>query len=396
MPTKTSPLALYIVALVGIVNALSYAVIIPFLYPYAKQFGFDAAGSGLLFASFAAAQFLATPIIGRLSDKQGRKIWLAVSVFGTGVSQFLMAVAWNAPSLLFARILDGITGGNNSVAQAVISDTVEPAGRAKWFGILGASFGLGFLVGPAIGGYLSTYSLRAPFVLGASLAFLATILIVFFLDETLPVEKRVESHAPLFNFRSLYSALFEPYVGRLFLGSFLTNLSFSIFILGFQSFTSDVLLLSASSIAVIFTIFGLIGLILQGGVVGIAVKRFGEIPLLFFGVITTTVGFFLMGFSHSLPTFILSSIVVATGNSFNVPIVTALLSKHSKAEDQGGAMGINQSYISLGTIVGPLIGGLLTKYSASGPFFGAGLTLLVMLLLTVSISREKGRHIVDL
>lgn len=396
MPTKTTTFALYIVALVGIVNALSYAVIIPLLYPYAKQFGFDASGSGLLFASFALAQFLATPIIGRLSDLQGRKIWLAISVFGTSVSQLLMAVAWNAPSLLFARILDGITGGNNSVAQAVISDTVEPAGRAKWFGVLGAAFGLGFLVGPAIGGYLSMYSLRAPFFLGALLALLATLLIIFFLTETLPPGGRESSGKPLFDFKALAAAVFEPYVGQLFLSSFLINVAFSIFILGFQSFTTDILMLSTGQIALLFTIFGFIGLLFQGGLVGIAVRKFKEFPLLCFGIIVTVIGFTMMGFARDLNAFILASVVVAIGNSFNMPIITSLLSKHVRKEDQGGAMGINQSYISLGTIFGPLLGGQLTEYSASGAFFGAAVCLSLVLISVLLLARDSKRHLVDL
>lgn len=151
-----------------LVNALSYGTIIPLMYPYSARFGINALGLSLLFACFSLAQLIATPIIGRLSDKYGRKPLLLLCLGGTGLSLALFASAQNVAMLFVARILDGITGGNNSVAQAAIADSSTGKDRAQAFGLLGASYGFGFLLEPALGGVLSEISLSTPFCLPQS------------------------------------------------------------------------------------------------------------------------------------------------------------------------------------------------------------------------------------
>jgi len=201
-----------------VVNALSYGTIIPLLYPFASRFGIGPAQLGMLFASFSIAQFIATPVIGRLSDKFGRKPLLLISLFGTSLSMALFAGAWSAPILFIARILDGITGGNMTVAQAIIADKYPPEQRSKGFGILGAAFGMGFLLGPALGGLLSTIHLTAPFWFASALAFGATMLGVFILPETLSKENRMAaSNEPLFNLPKLAKAIALPVVGPMLL-----------------------------------------------------------------------------------------------------------------------------------------------------------------------------------
>ncbi len=389
--------SLIVISIVSIVNALGYGIIIPLQYAYVARFGINALWVGVLFASYSLAQFISTPIIGRLSDKYGRKPLLLYSVFGTALSFLLFAVANSAPLIFIARILDGITGGNISVAQAVISDTTEPKDRAKWFGILGAAFGFGFVVGPAIGGILSKVSLAAPFYFAAAISLVACVIIYFVQQESL-VKEFVESKpvAKLFDIASLVNALFEPYIGLLLIASFIATFAFSIFILGFQAFTNDILKLSPSNISLLFVIFGIVGLIMQGFATGKLVKLFGEVKLLIFGVILTGISFFAMGLAVTFPLFIMASIALAIGNSFLTPLLTTLLSKHTKKEDQGGILGINQAYASLSNIIGPIIGGALATKHVSYAFYGAGLTIVLMFFLTMIISRESENHILDL
>ncbi len=388
---------LLVISLVAIVNALGYGIIIPLQYAYVSRFGINTLWLGVLFAAFSLAQFISTPIIGRLSDRYGRKPLLLYSVLGTAVSFFLFAIAHNAFLLFFARVLDGISGGNISVAQAVISDTTERKDRAKWFGILGASFGFGFVFGPAIGGILSGISLQAPFYFASAIALFAAFIVAFVLRETLHEGKREHRHIlHLFDPRHLYHALLEPFVGLVLINSFIASLAFSIFILGFQAFTNDVLKLSPTQIALFFTMFGIVGLIMQGFGVGRLVKKFKEIPLLIVGVIITCVSFFLMAMSSTLIAFVVASALLAIGNSFLSPLITSLLSKHTKKEDQGGIMGINQSYVSLASIIGPLVGGVLATHSVHTAFVGAGIALLGMLIMTLIIASESGKHVVDL
>jgi len=389
--------SLVVISIVSIVNALGYGIIIPLQYAYVARFGINALWVGILFASYSLAQFISTPIIGRLSDKYGRKPLLLYSVFGTALSFLLFAVANSAPLIFLARILDGITGGNISVAQAVISDTTEPKDRAKWFGVLGAAFGFGFVIGPAIGGVLSKISLAAPFYFASAISLVACFIIYFVQKESL-VKELVESKpvAKLFDIAAIVNALFEPYIGLLLIASFIATFAFSIFILGFQAFTNDILKLSPSSISLLFVIFGVVGLIMQGFATGKLVKIFGEVKLLIFGVILTGASFFFMGMATTFHLFIIASIMLAIGNSFLTPLLTTLLSKHTRKEDQGGILGINQAYASLANIVGPVIGGALATKHVSYAFYGAGLTIVLMFFLTMIISRESGNHVIDL
>ncbi len=267
--------SLYIIALVAIVNALGYGIIIPLQYSYVARFGINALWVGLLFASFSLAQFISTPIIGRLSDRYGRKPLLFFSVLGTALSFFLFAIAGSWPVIFIARILDGVTGGNISVAQAVISDVTEPKERAKWFGVLGASFGFGFVAGPAIGGFLSKISLAAPFYFAGIISLVACIIIWLVQKESLPVQNRERKPMThLFNLKHLFDALFEPFIGLVLIANFIAMFAFSIFILGYQAFTNDVLKLSPDQISILFVIFGVVGLIMQGFATGKLVQKF--------------------------------------------------------------------------------------------------------------------------
>lgn len=397
MNAESKQKSLIVISLVAIVNALGYGIIIPLQYAYVAKFGINAFWLGILFAAFSLAQFISTPIIGRLSDRYGRKPLLFISVLGTAISFFLFALANSAPMIFVARILDGVTGGNISVAQAVISDVTEPKERAKWFGILGASFGFGFVVGPAISGYLSTWSLSAPFFFAGILSLVACFIIWFIQKESLHENDReIKPLSAMFDFGHLFKALFEPFVGLTLIGNFIVMFAFSIFILGFQTFTNDVLKLTPSGISLLFVMFGVVGLIMQGFATGKLVKIFSEIPLLIFGVVLSGLSFFLMGIATTLPLFVVASLMLAIGNSFLAPLIIAILSKHTRKEDQGGMMGIAQSYGSLANIIGPIIGGALAVRHVSFAFYGAGLTLVLMFFLTMIISREHGKHVVDL
>src|SRR3989338_11200781 len=173
-----------IIALIAIVNALGYGIVIPVLYSYSLKYGLTDFQNGLLFSVFSIFQFISTPVIGRLSDKYGRRPLLIISLFGTFLSFIMMAFAPNALFLFLARALDGITAGNIPVASAAISDTTEPKDRARGFGIIGASFGFGFVFGPAIAALPLHWGSAAPFLIAAAIAIIAVILTAVLLPET--------------------------------------------------------------------------------------------------------------------------------------------------------------------------------------------------------------------
>ena len=199
---------------------MGFGIIVPLLYSYGKKFGIDPQTIGLLTAAFSVAQFFATPVLGSMSDKFGRKPLLAISLFGTCISFIMFAFAQGAIMLFAARILDGLTGGNVSVAQAMISDTSTSKDRAKKFGILSSAFGFGFVIGPAVGGLLSKLGPQVPFYFAAAIALIAALCSMFFLKETRVKQKNTNlSEAKRFSFLSLVTTLKMPIIGTaIFIG----------------------------------------------------------------------------------------------------------------------------------------------------------------------------------
>lgn len=347
-----------------LINALSYGTIIPLLYPYASQFGITPVTLSALFASFSLAQFLATPVIGRLSDAYGRRPALLLSILGTSISLALFASAQSIWQLFVSRILDGITGGNNAVAQAVIADTIEGPERAKAFGMLGAAFGVGFLLGPAIGGLLSEWHLSAPFWFASALALGATVFGYFFLNESLPKAERKPPKLKMIDFGSLLDALKHPVLGGIFVMSFVMMLASNSFYIGFQAYTVDVLALSPKSIGILFAASGLVNIFVQMVGIKYLTKKVASKSLLLIGLsILSGIVLVIMSFASSLWMFTAVVALYMLTHGPLLPLVTGYISEHTGRQNQGEMLGVNQSYISLGQIGGPLIAGVVAAYS---------------------------------
>jgi MFS family permease len=382
---------LWIIAIIAIVNALGYGIIIPILYSYSHKFGLNDFQNGLLFAVFSIFQFIATPIIGRMSDAYGRRPLLLLSLFGTVVSFFTMAFAQNAAWLFVARALDGITAGNIPVALAVISDTTEAKNRAKGFGLIGASFGFGFTFGPAISALTLSRGLSMPFIVAGLVALAAFVVTALFLPETnMHKGKSVSRH--VFDFRHLLHALVDPAIGKTLVISFLVMLGFSIFIYAFQPMSVEVLHLSVQQISIVFTAMGIIGLISQAGVIPRVVKRFGERPVLVGSLFLSVLTFAGLFFTHSFIMYIAIVMVQSFSNGFANPVIQALLSKEADEKSQGSIMGVNASYQSIGQIIGPIIGGALSSFFIPLPFLAASATMLVALVLAGQILHKHLGH----
>jgi MFS family permease len=383
---KKNPLL--IIALIAVVNALGYGIIIPILYSYSQRFGLTDFQNGLLFAIFSICQFLATPLIGRLSDAYGRKPLLVLSLLGTAVSFFLMAFAQNAYWLFFARALDGITAGNIPVALAVISDTTEAKDRAKGFGIIGASFGFGFAFGPAISAFVLRFGVGIPFILAGTIAMIAFIITVLFLDETNRNKGKLIAKR-LFDFRHLFHSLVDPAIGKTLLISFLSMFSFSIFIYAFQPFSVRLLHLSIAQISWIFTGIGIVGLISQAAIIPRVVKLFGEKRVLVGSLLTLVLVFVFLFMIRSYSLLIVGVMLMAFANGFVGPVIAALLSKETDMRSQGAIMGVNASYQSFGQIVGPIVGGALASISIPLPLLAASLLLVPAVYLSMHILRKS-------
>jgi MFS family permease len=383
---------LLIIALIAVVNALGYGIIIPILYSYSHKFGLTDFQNGLLFSVFSVCQFVATPVIGRLSDMYGRRPLLIASIFGTAASFFLMAFAPSALFLFLARALDGITAGNIPVASAVISDTTSPKDRAKGFGIIGASFGFGFIFGPAISALTVGYGESVPFIIAGVVSLIAAILTYLFLPET-NKHKGLVKKGKLFDFAHLAHALVDKNVGTTLILSFIYSLGFSLFIYAYQPMSVRVLQMSPAEISINFTIFGLVGLLSQMFIIPRVVKKFGERPMLRNSLALGVGTFLAFFFTPNIAIFTVVSIAHALVNGVVNPVVQSLLSQEVDEHSQGSIQGINASYVSIGMIVGPIIGGGLASYMIRLPFLVGAVAVLVCYMLSLQILRKKASQV---
>lgn len=375
-----------IIAVIALVNSLGYGIIIPILESYTSRFGMNDFQFGLLFALFSLCQFFATPVIGRLSDKYGRRPLLIISLIGTAMSFFMMAFARSVPMLFFARALDGITAGNLPVASAVIADTTDLKNRAKGYAIFGASFGFGFIFGPAISALTVGISQTLPFIIAGVISVIAVVATFLFLPETNKNLGMVKK-GKLFDFKKLFHALYDENTGRTFLITLFYSLAFGILISRFQPFARKILMLQEQSIAIIFTIFGLIGLITQLFLLQRITKIFGlkrSFNIMFLVVAFSFFGYFI---TRNALVFVLFSIILGFSNATINPLTQTILSQESDDKSQGTIQGLNSSYMSIGSILGPLLAGLLATYNTFLPFLASALFCIFCFYLSLQIAK---------
>jgi MFS family permease len=359
---------------IAFANAISFTILIPILYLYGREFGLTDFQTSLLFAVYAIAQFFATPVIGKLSDRHGRKPLLIVSLAGTVAAGALAFVAgWGqiAWLLFFARFFDGITGGNISVIQAVIADVTTPENRAKSFGLFGAvTFGLGFTMGPALSLGLQTLGqpLRMTFLVSSVIASIALLLTIFGLPETLKERSTQPTNLLDLGFNNLITGLKLPRLGLLFMINFLIGTTFTIFTFGFQPYFIQVLGQTNKSLTALFILFGIIGVLVQAKGIGILNKRFNLSLILCLGLLMRGLTFVLMPAFPNVTYFIIVSILFSVFNALVQPTITTLISLNAKPEVQGMALGVNASYLNVSNAFGPIIAGAIVNQADVGTY----------------------------
>ena len=378
---------LLIIALIAVVNALGYGIIIPVLYSYSLKYGLSDFQNGLLFSLFSICQFISTPIIGRMSDKYGRRPLLIISILGTAISFFIMAFAPSAIFLFLARALDGITAGNIPVASAVISDTTSQEQRTRGFGIIGASFGFGFIFGPAISALTVSRSASLPFIIAGTISLIAVLLTFIFLPETNKHIGEVK-RSSLFNFKKLFQAMFDENVGVTLLITLFNAISFSLMIFAYQPFSLKILHLSANQISLLFTMFGVIGLFAQLLLVHKLVSLLGLKRLFSLALFTISVVFLSIFFIRSLLLFVLSSIFLGLSNSSIQTLIPTILSRETDAKSQGSILGLSTSYMSIGQILGPIVGGLIATFAIPYPFLAASFFSVICFFLSFHVLKR--------
>ncbi len=371
---KRSPLVVIFTTV--FIDLLGFGIVIPVLPFYAEGTQFNATPRtvGLLFASYSVMQLLFSPVLGRLSDKYGRRPVLLISIIGTGIGFLILGFATTLWMLFVGRILDGISGGNISTAQAYIADITTKEDRAKGMGLLGAAFGLGFIFGPAIGGILSHWGIHVPFLFAAGLCFANALLLYFTLPETVtPDHPARVSAARGRGFAQLINSLKQPRLGFILTIYFLFIVAFSIMTTSFSLYTMFRFGYDAQHNGYLFAYVGLIAVIIQGVLIGRLVKRFGELWLVIVGALFFAASLFAVPFvgpnAGGLVALLIGGGIFSLGNSLSTPALNSLASKSVGAAEQGGVLGVTQSVSSLARAVGPSIAALLI-HSAS-PEVGA-------------------------
>lgn len=348
------------------IDLLGFGIVIPVLPFYAEGTIFNATPRtvGLLFASYSVMQLIFSPVLGRLSDTYGRRPVLLISIIGTGIGFLILGFATTLWMLFLGRILDGISGGNISTAQAYIADITTNEDRAKGMGLLGAAFGLGFIFGPAIGGILSRWGVQVPFLFAAGLCFANAILLYFRLPETVtPDHPARTSAAKGRGFSQLFESLRQPRLKFVLTIYFLFIVAFSIMTTSFSLYTMFRFGYGAHHNGYLFAYVGLIAVIIQGLLIGRLVKRFGELVLVIAGALLFAGSLFAVPFvgphAGGLAALLIGGGLFSFGNSLATPALNGLASRSVGPAEQGSVMGVTQSAGSLARAVGPSIAAVL-------------------------------------
>jgi MFS transporter, DHA1 family, tetracycline resistance protein len=385
---KSRPLLLLF--LIVFIDLMGFGIVIPLLPMYGERYHPSPVAFGLLMAVYSLMQFLFAPILGRLSDHYGRRPILVLSLAGTVAGYLLFAFQSSLAALFVSRIVAGITGANVATAQAVIADVTREEDRAKGMGLIGAAFGLGFILGPAIGGSAARFGEAAPGLFASGLSAAALILALVALPESNP-PGAIRGHRAIrrgwLSPRSLMEALRHPQLGLLLVLFFLATFAFANFESTFALFSEKRLSLDMTHVAYLFVYVGLLAAVIQGALIGRLVKRFGERRLILAGALCLIPAYAAFSLLTSVPQILLFLGLLALGAGLTGPSLSSLISRLSKADEQGGVLGIGQSLSSLARIVGPFWGvyslraiGFYAPYltAACAAAALAGLSLLVM------------------
>jgi DHA1 family tetracycline resistance protein-like MFS transporter len=353
---------LTVIFIIVFVDVLGFGLILPLLPYYADELGATPTVIGLLVASYAAAQAIGAPALGRLSDIRGRRPILIVSIIGTIAGFLILGFATTLWMLFLGRIVDGLTGANFVVAQSYISDVTDARYRARGLGLTGAAFGLGFIIGPALGGLLSTISYSAPAFVAAGVALTNVALVLLFLPETLTAERKAElARHPRagFTYERLRNALRRPLFGQVITVRFGFWFAFAIFQGTFTQWGLLALDLTPRTNGLVLGYVGLISVLVQLTLIGPLTKRFPEVRLVVWALAATAVCLPLWSASGSVAMLLLVLAPLGIAIGVENTVSSSLLSKSVSRDEIGGAFGLSGGLRSVGSIFAPVIGGVL-------------------------------------
>ncbi len=404
--------ALAVIFLTVMADLIGFGIILPQMPLYTRCFGQNAFMAGLLFASYSAMQFIFAPFWGRVSDRIGRRPVLLISIGGNILALLVFGLATNFWWLLVARSFAGMCTANISVAQAYIADISPPEKRAARMGLVGAAFGIGFVIGPVVGGELAQFGLAFPPFAAAGLAALNFVAAGIFLPESLAPEHRARKLNT--SLRARFTLLQKiPGLAALLLLLFASVFAFSMLEMAFSLFVVDRLTLHAteavarvltcadgleitsSHFSVVGRLFGFIGIIMvivQGGLIGPLTRKFHERGVAQAGLLFTALGMLALPFTPLGSYAMLISCIgmVATGQALLSPTLSSTLSRRTASTEQGAVLGLSQSASALARTLGPLIAGMLYEgINENWPFWIGGVLMLGAWLLAIRVLRQE-------
>jgi MFS transporter, DHA1 family, tetracycline resistance protein len=362
------PSALLPIFLIVVVDILGMTIMYPLLPFYAEHLGAGPLGAGLLVSVYAVFQLIGGPLLGRLSDHTGRKPLLIVSQIGTLIGFIILAFATSLWMIFFSRILDGITAGNISLAQAYIADVTKPEERTKSFAIIGIAFGLGFLIGPAISGYLAQFGYQYPIYAAMGLSATSILTTIALLPATKPhIQTPTERRLSILGWGSYAEYFRRPALSGLLWQFFAYIFCFSLFMSGFPLFaerryTWNGHPFGAEEVGYVYAYIGVLGVILQGGLIGRLVHKFGDLRLVRSGLLISAIAFVALAWTYSINMLLVVAGVLAMSTGVVRPALTTLITVGTGKHEQGSVLGLTQSIQSVAQIVAPFLAGLLIEH----------------------------------
>jgi len=369
------PKALIPILAITAVDVLGFTILIPLLPFYAEKYGATPFIIGAIYATVALFSLVSSPFWGRISDKIGRKGVLLVSQIAAFIAFVLLGIGGSLTIIFIARAIEGIGGGTIGVTQAYVADVTEPKDRAKAFGLVGATFGFGFLIGPALAGYLVRFGYPVPLFTAAGLA-LVTIFLTIFL---LPESKQPVATAP--SIAQIVASLRMADLGTLLRSQFCFSLAFAMWVSVFALFAERALNFNASQTSTIFVVSAVVGIVVQAGLIGRLVERFGEGRLAMTGFASLALGYGSVFFVHSLAALLVIVFFWSLGGALLRPTMSSLISQNAPADQRGTILGVNDSLGNVAFVISPFISTKILTLDANWVGFAPAIMALVGLAI---------------
>lgn len=376
--------------LIVLVDVMGMTIILPLLPFYSESLGATPFVVGMIVAVYGLCQFVAGPVLGQASDKVGRKKILVLSQIGTFIGFLILGFSNSLWLIFLARIIDGLTAGNISVAQAYITDVTEPKDRTKAFGVLGSAFSLGFIIGPALSGFLAKYGAHIPIFLAAGLSFVSIIATMTILPHTEIHTSKEKKHK--FAVKNIHKYFNVNEVAPLLLQFFAFIFAFSFFMSGIAMFLGKKFLYEGKQfgpqqVGWIFTFIGVLSLLVQIGLLKRLSVSIGEKKLIIIGFVAMSFGYFLIGETLTIPFLLVALMLTSFGSAILRPSITSAITKVISRDQQGAILGVTQSLQSIAQIIAPLVGGYLI---GAGKLSGWAWTCSVIAFIGILIMIYQG------